>query len=53
MWVFKLVLLLAMLASWIQEVRAGNLNYQSHIAASQDPKPDDGGDEEENEELAA
>lgn len=52
MWMFKLVLLLALLATWIKEVKSEDLSYSTHITTNQEPEPGSD-DEEENEELAA
>ena len=51
MWFFKLLLLLAMIASWIPSVRSSdNHSYPEHYSSNEEPEPEE---EEENEELAA
>ena len=51
MWFFKLLLLLAMIASWIPSVRSSDdHSSQGHYSSNEEPEPEE---EEENEELAA
>ncbi|WP_408095979.1 hypothetical protein ACJVC5_13130 [Peredibacter sp. HCB2-198] len=50
MWFFKLILLLAMIASWIPSVRSQDDSHHHYYSSNQEPEPEE---EEENEELAA
>lgn len=51
MWFFKLLLLIAMIASWIPSVRSqDDTSHHRYYSSNEQPEPEE---EEENEELAA
>lgn len=51
MWIFKLILLLALIASWIPGAKSQDQDSRSYVTNSEpEPEPDE---EEDNEELAA
>lgn len=49
MWIFKLILLLSLIASWIPSVRSEEQVIRSYVT-NPEPEPEE---EEDNEELAA